>query len=345
MGSIQEGARQVVENCLNVQKGEKVLVITDKATEEIGIAIEAAALRVTEGVTSVNLNQWPRPLTELPQEVAKSVGLVDVTIYAATGEPGELQAFRSPLIKLIDNSKPLRHAHMVGVTAEVMRTGMAVDYERVSKVTRLVHYRVSSMSIREFRIATPGGTDLVIRVSPRSLNMKWHISDGIIGPGEWSNLPDGETFTYVPEASGTIVIDSLLGDFFTERYGSLAENPLRFEVADSRVVRGSVACENEELLKDFVLYVLNTDLESDRLGEFAFGTNIFLEKLIGDFLQDEKFPGIHLALGDPIGSKTGADWESKAHVDMLLPDASVWTDGKLIMEGGKYLFLPQELYQ
>ncbi len=344
MGSILDGARQVIENCLKVKGDESVLVITDEATWEVGRSL-VDAVRPPGEVELVNLNDWPRPLAELPEELAEMVRGADVTIYAATGEPGELQSFRKPLLDLIDSLKPLRHAHMIGVTAEIMRTGMAVDYERVAKVTRLVQKMVFRHTILRFRITTPGGTDLTIQMSPYPIGLKWHISDGIIGPGEWSNLPDGETFTFVPDASGTIVINSLLGDFFTERFGSLADTPLRFEVAGGRIVRGSISCENEDLLKDFALYVFNTDAESDRLGEFVFGTNIYLEELIGNFLQDEKFPGIHLALGDPIGSKTGADWESKAHVDMLLPDASAWADDEQIMEGGKYLFLPEELYQ
>jgi leucyl aminopeptidase (aminopeptidase T) len=210
-------------------------------------------------------------------------------------------------------------------------------------VTKLVQSRVKNG--QEFRITTPGGTYLDLSFKKSPSGRRWHACDGTICPGEWSNLPDGEVFTFVVEASGTIVVDSLLGDYFTEKYKSLSKNPLCFEVADSRVVKGSVICQNTDLLEDFISYVFNTDAESDRLGEFAFGTNIHLPKLINNFLQDEKFPGVHLALGDPLSASTGANWKSNAHVDMLFPNATVWVDGEKIMSNGKYLFLPLELYQ
>jgi Leucyl aminopeptidase (aminopeptidase T) len=343
MGSIFEGARQVINNCLHVKNGESVLIITDNITGDIGQAIEAAAFGATMKVVLINLNKWPRPLKEFPEEIRASIKAADVSIYAAAGEPGELQTFRSPLLRLIESLKHLRHAHMVGVTAEIMTTGMAVDYSKVAMVTKLVQSRVKNG--KEFRIKTSAGTHLNLSFKKSPSGRRWHACDGTICPGEWSNLPDGEVFTFVVEASGTIVVDSLLGDFFTEKYKSLFENPLRFEVADSRVVKGSVVCENTGLSDDFISYVFNTDAESDRLGEFAFGTNIYLQKLIGNFLQDEKFPGVHLALGDPLSASTGANWESKAHVDILFPDATVWMDGEMIMGNGKYLFLPKELYQ
>ena len=49
---------------------------------------------------------------------------------------------------------------------------------------------------------------------------------------------------------------------------------------------------------------------SDRVGEFAIGTNIGVHDVIGNILQDEKIPGIHIAFGNPYGAHTGADWYS-----------------------------------
>jgi len=61
----------------------------------------------------------------------------------------------------------------------------------------------------------------------------------------------------------------------------------------------------------------HTDENSDRVGELAFGTNLGLSEMIGILLQDEKFPGVHIAFGDPYGSQTHANWKSKTHVDVL----------------------------
>jgi len=59
------------------------------------------------------------------------------------------------------------------------------------------------------------------------------------------------------------------------------------------------------------------DSNSDRVGEFAIGTNIDLKDVIGEILQDEKYPGVHIAFGNPYGAHTGAEWDSSTHIDVV----------------------------
>ena len=75
---------------------------------------------------------------------------------------------------------------------------------------------------------------------------------------------------------------------------------------------------------------------TNRFGEFAIGTNVGLTQLIGNLLQDEKFPGVHLALGSPYPDKTGAEWDSKAHNDGILRNPTIAVDGRVIMKDGKF---------
>ena len=42
-----------------------------------------------------------------------------------------------------------------------------------------------------------------------------------------------------------------------------------------------------------------------------------VERVIGNILQDEKFPGVHIAFGDPYGAHTGAKWKSSTHIDVV----------------------------
>ena len=62
-----------------------------------------------------------------------------------------------------------------------------------------------------------------------------------------------------------------------------------------------------------------------------------LTRITGNFLQDEKFPGVHVAFGDPYGAETGADWSADSHVDVLASHADVYVDGRQIMESGRLL--------
>ena len=76
---------------------------------------------------------------------------------------------------------------------------------------------------------------------------------------------------------------------------------------------------------DFWHYT-HTDENSDRVGEFAIGTNIELHAVIGHILQDEKFPGVHIAFGNPYGAHTGADWYSRTHIDVVGTEFDIWVD-------------------
>jgi leucyl aminopeptidase (aminopeptidase T) len=141
-------------------------------------------------------------------------------------------------------------------------------------------------------------------------------------------------FTTPGEVNGTLVIDGVVGDFLCEKYHSLAASPLTLRVDKNRLVE--CHSENKELESDFWNYT-HTDANSDRVGEFAIGTNIELKNVIGHILQDEKFPGIHIAFGDPYGAHTGADWTSSTHIDVVATRFDIWVDEQKIMEDGKFL--------
>ena len=93
---------------------------------------------------------------------------------------------------------------------------------------------------------------------------------------------------------------------------------------------------NRELEDDFWRYT-HTDENSDRVGEFAIGTNIELKDVIGQILQDEKYPGVHIAFGNPYGAHTGAQWYSSTHIDVVGRNFDIWVDGAQIMRNGQFL--------
>ena len=130
------------------------------------------------------------------------------------------------------------------------------------------------------------------------------------------------------------MIDGVVGDYLCERYGSLEANPLTIVVEKNRLVE--VTSDNRQLRDDFWAYT-HTDENSDRVGEFAIGTNIELTHVIGHILQDEKFPGIHIAFGNPYGVHTGADWFSSTHIDVVGTHFDIWVDEQKIMENGRFL--------
>ena len=59
--------------------------------------------------------------------------------------------------------------------------------------------------------------------------------------------------------------------------------------------------------------------------------------VLGQILQDEKYPGVHIAFGNPYGAHTGADWFSSTHIDVVGRKFDIWIDGRQIMHGGEFL--------
>ena len=151
----------------------------------------------------------------------------------------------------------------------------------------------------------------------------------------WHFLPRSLALPAPKSVNGHFVTN-LLGDWFSEKYGNF-NDPLSFDVIDSRIDFLSIRCNNSKLRGEITEY-LRTDENSNRSSEFALPTNPLLISLptVGNLLQDEKARP-HIAFGNPYPDETGANWTSKTHVDMLLEQCNVTVDGRKIMEKGNYI--------
>ncbi len=85
MGTIEQGVRQAVENCLKVQPGEKALVITDRQTIEIGTAIKTAIEKITGEVEFFVMEDFGIRPINMPPSIAEAIRSADVSVYAAQG--------------------------------------------------------------------------------------------------------------------------------------------------------------------------------------------------------------------------------------------------------------------
>lgn len=329
MGTLQEGADNAVGTCMGVQADESVLVVTDHATETIGQALtDAATKRDADVETLVLEDLGERPITEMPDAVADKIPHQDVTLYAARAEPGEL-GLRGPFIRTA--VEHARHGHMPGITEDVMRDGMCADQEQIAEITDRVTEAVRDAGT--CRVTSPKGTDLEVTFAE---DWRWNPCGGIYHErGRWGNLPEGETFTAVPTGEG-VVVGEELGDHFCREYGDISDEPIEIPVEGGRAVVEEIAGGPDGLADELRDY-LTTDEGSARLGEFAFGTHIFLDGFVGNLLQDEKYPGVHVAFGYPYPDETGADWTSDTHVDLIMKASSAWVDGRKLLEDGEYI--------
>ena len=322
------GARNAVRICLRVQPSEKVTLITDQATREIAASLAREIESVGARQQAFILEDLaPRPLVALPAEILDDMESSQVSIFAAQVQTNELKS-RMQMTEVVTR-RQMRHAHMVNINRQIMLEGMRADYQKVDRISTRVLELVSVA--KSITARTAAGTDLVAELNP---SYKWLKTSGLISPEKWGNLPGGEVFTTPGEVNGTFVVDGVVGDYLCAKFGDLRRHPLTLWMKANRLTEARSA--NKELERDFWKYT-HADENSDRVGEFAIGTNIELRDVIGHILQDEKFPGVHIAFGNPYGEHTGAEWYSSTHIDVVGTKFDIWVDDRQIMRQGKFL--------
>ncbi|MDP1571426.1 MAG: aminopeptidase [Vicinamibacterales bacterium] len=322
------GARNAVRVCLNIQPHERVTIITDRDCEEIAASLVHEVAAVGAPFAAFVLEDLgPRPLVDLPAAVAADMEQSQVSIFAVHVQAHELHS-RMQMTDIV-NRRRMRHAHMVNINHQIMLEGMRADYQRVDRISQKVIDLVRVAS--EVRATTPAGSDFVATLNPA---YRWLKTSGLISPDKWGNLPGGEVFTTPGEVNGTFVIDGVVGDYLCEQFGNLKDTPLTVRIKGNRLTEAF--SEHKALEEAFWKYT-HTDENSDRVGEFAIGTNVELKAVIGHILQDEKFPGIHIAFGNPYGAHTGADWYSSTHIDVVGTRFDIWVDDQQIMRDGRFL--------
>jgi len=331
MGDISRGAANAVHTCMAVQPQDKVVVLTDRAREHIGHALAAECELAAAQTRVLFLEDFTeRPAKSYPDQLRQVYDDVRPTcsFLALTAQEGEL-ALRIPYRRHVVYEIGARHAHMIGIDDQLMEEGMNADYNEIARITAKVDEAVKDARIVD--VQAPSGTDMRATLDPS--RRRWHPCPGIYHrPGEFGNLPEGETFTSPMSLDGILGAE-VLGDYFSERYGVL-EHPARLEVGGGRVRK--VITPEDEVKRDLEQYFSQHE-NSNRAGEFAIGTNVALKRLSGNLLQDEKIPGVHVAFGDPYGEETGADWTCPSHCDLVSTRSTIKVDGQYLMKDGEFV--------
>jgi len=307
---------------------ERATIITDRETEEIAASLADQIREIGAPMEFHVLEDYgPRPMTSMPAPVLESMEHSQVSIFAAQPQTGELPS-RIQMTDVV-NRRRIRHAHMVYISHRIMLEGMRADFELVDAISTRVLDR--ARLAKRIHATSAGGSDLEATFDP---DIRWLKTSGLISPEKWANLPAGEVLTAPARVDGVYVVDGILGDYLSARFGDLEASPLTVTIENSRLV--DARCERADVLRDFLAYTAQEE-NSNRVGEFAIGTNIAVQSIIGNILQDEKLPGLHLAFGHPYTEHTGAAWSCRTHLDIVGRHFDVFMDGDQIMADSKFL--------
>jgi len=145
------------------------------------------------------------------------------------------------------------------------------------------------------------------------------------------NFPDGEIFTGPEETITEGWVKFTYPAVFQQR----EVLGVQLEFKQGRVVKAKA-----ERGEDFLLSVLDTDAGSRTLGEFAIGTNTFIQKFTRNILFDEKIGGtIHMALGAAYPDTGGLN-KSAVHWDLICDTrdgTEISADGIPFYRNGEFL--------
>jgi aminopeptidase len=147
-----------------------------------------------------------------------------------------------------------------------------------------------------------------------------------------NNMPDGEIFTGPVE-------DSLNG-WVKFTYPAISGG-VAVEGAELTFNRGRVEVAKAEKNQAYLIKMLESDEGARRVGEYAIGTNLDINRFTGNILFDEKIGGtFHMALGAGY-PETGSHNRSSIHWDLicdLRTDSEILVDGELFYKNGEFVF-------
>jgi len=194
-----------------------------------------------------------------------------------------------------------------------------VDWKKVRKEQEVLEKILKKT--KEIRLVADE-TDLLVKVKGQKY---CHCC------GEF-NLPDGEIFTS-PIRTG---VDGVIKYNTPTMYMGKEFNWIKLWFEKGKVVKAESDKNQADLIK-----ILDTDKGSRYLGEFAFGTNPFIQQPVKSILFDEKIGGSnHMALGKCYDKAPNGN-DSAIHWDLILrheyANGKVYLDGVLVQEKGLWI--------
>lgn len=315
MTPLQEAARIAAQDCMGMQEGEKVLVVTDEPCRSIGRALFEVVRDLGNQVFMVEITPRRVPGEEPPPEIADLMKKADLVFCPTSMSMTHTDAKRSA------QALGVRVCTLPGITEDVMVRCMNADYFAIAERTNKLKDLLDKTAV--VRVTSPAGTDIVMPVKGRTTI----ASHGLFREkGKSGNLPTGEAFLAPLEdqSEGVVVIDGSMAGI------GMLRSPLRITVR--RGFAEEVAGEEAKKLED--LWAIHGRL-ARAVAEFGIGTND-KAKITGVILEDEKVMGtVHVAFGDNVSM--GGSIRVQSHLDGLIRRPSVWLDDRQIMKDGDFL--------
>lgn len=312
------GAHKIVKDCLDIKKGENVLIVTDTGrnfdiAKTIAFAVEAVYAHFSIIITKPQANPGDEPNSI----VAKAMIAADVVIAPTTRTIFHTSATREA------NKAGTRVFTLTEAIPDTLTSGLLeVDFTKQKPLVDALADKLTNKNIIE--IKAPGGTDLRAKITGRNPIAESGICH-----------KSGERSSVSIEVFIAPIEDSVNGIFICDASSSvigLVEEPIKIEFKDGKAIKiegGSKANQLKQCLENIGNDKVYT------IAEIAFGMNP-KARIVGNIIEDEgKYGTGHIALGNNVGF--GGTNSVNLHLDMVYWKPSAWVDGEKIFNEGKFL--------
>lgn len=304
-------ARTVINTCLGLRKGEKVLIIIDKGREKIGDALFQATLNAKGEPLLVKI-QTKKPGEEPPEPLTELMKAVDAIVIITEFSLTHTRARR------LATKYGARVIAMPGITESLFTAGISADLKEIETTIKKLYWALRKCE--KINVETKLGTKLALSVKDR----EWIAEDtGMCRErGSIANLPAGKIFiaTNESETSGILVVNGSLGGIKLARPAKITiREGFAEEIDDEKIEK--ILAEKGKLSKT--------------VGKFGIGVNP-KAKIVGNPLEDEKVLGTcHVGFGDNFAF--GGKIKCGAYLGAVITQPTVEVDSRTIIKDGKLL--------
>ncbi len=312
---MMRGAMKCMD-CGGVKAGETVLISTDSNKLRIAEALAGAAFAV--GATPIVMMIPPVSThgEQLPEPIVAAFREADVFLQPSTWS----QTHTKARVEAIKAGK--RGSTMCEITEDALCVGaIGADYEACDRLGRRLGEVLAACS--EIRVTTPAGTDIRGHVKGRPVQYETGL---FRKPGQFAAFPDSEI--NISPLEGTAE-GKVVGNVSVMSIGITTHDPVTLIVKEGRVVEiqgGGAAAKFRQTLDA---------LENEKAfnyAEFGIGLNP-KARLAATNLEDlGRLGNCHAGIGSNFA--IGGSVLAPNHHDVNYKEASVYFDGRLVLENG-----------
>lgn len=300
-------------DCCSLRRNEKLLIICDQPSMEIGTAIYMAAQnRCQESVLVMLTPESRQGRAEFPESVIELIQKFDVAVIPLSTRVSHVQT------KKVASESKVRIASFPEITTEIFSRTMNADWRKIGVNTRKVAGRLSMA--KSVRVVNEHGTDFTFQIDDSAI----HTDDGRLScKGGFNVLPAGQVCLTPKEGTmeGTVAID---GYFSFDR--RIPQPALILEVQQGLIN----SIRNHSLAPELEKYLSKYKETARSVCSLGLGL-LDSAKVSGNFFEDKvSFGAIRLTFGKELSHATSGLFPMEG----ITSCCTISVDGKLLLHDG-----------